>query len=76
MMYRSALNQIALIAEPRPMPALDLEARIAWRMGDVSRALQVRQSLLELGYARRSFLAFWSEVDQANTAESGVSQGG
>ena len=76
MMYRSALNQIALIAEPRPMSALDLEARIAWRMGDVSRALQVRQSLLELGYARRSFLAFWSEVDQANTAESGVSQGG
>lgn len=76
MMYRSALNQLGLMNTPRPMYSDELEARIAWSLGDVSRALAVRQSLEERGYARRSFLAFWSEIDQANTVEAEFSQGG
>ena len=76
MMYRSALNQLGLMSAPRPMYSDELEARIAWKLGDVSRALEVRQSLQERGYARRSFLAFWSEIDQANTAETALSRGG
>ena len=75
-MYRSALNQLGMIAEPRRLAAADLESRIYWRLGDIAQAMQVRRALEARGYASRGFTQFWDEIDQADTAQAAPYQGG
>ena len=76
-MYRSALNQLGMIGEPRPLRAFDLESRLYWRLGDMTQAMQLRRSLEARGYESLAFQQFWFEVDQGNTAQvAPPSQGG
>jgi tetratricopeptide (TPR) repeat protein len=75
-MFRSALSQLGMIAEPRRVAALDLESRIYWRLGDVARAMQGRRALEARGYANISFQRFWEEVDRNGTAQAEPTQGG
>ena len=75
-LYRSALNQLGMIAEPRRLAAIDLEARLYWRLGDIAQAMQLRRALEGRGYANRDFMAFWAEIDQGNTAQAAPYEGG
>ncbi|WP_440958945.1 hypothetical protein ACFELO_02215 [Oceanicaulis sp. LC35] len=76
-MYRSALNQLGMIAEPKPLRAFDLESRLYWRLGDMAQAMQLRRSLEARGYESLAFRDFWLEVDQGLTAQAETStQGG
>jgi len=75
-MYRSVLSQLGMIAEPRRLAALDLEARAYWRLGDIAQAMQVRRALEARGYNNSAFQAFWAEIDQGNTAQAAPYQGG
>ena len=75
-MYRSALNQLGMIAEPRRLAVIDLESRLYWRLGDVAQAMRLRRALEARGYANLSFETFWSEIDQGATAQASPYQGG
>lgn len=75
-LYRSALNQLGMIAEPRRLAAIDLEARLYWRLGDIAQAMQLRRALEGRGYANRDFMVFWAEIDQGNTAQAAPYEGG
>ena len=75
-MYRSALNQLGMMAEPRRLAVIDLESRLYWRLGDVAQAMRLRRALEARGYANFSFRAFWEEIDQGATAQASPYQGG
>ena len=75
-MYRTALNQLGMIAEPRPLAVIDLESRLYWRLGDVAQAMRLRRALEARGYANFSFRTFWADIDQGATAQASPYQGG
>lgn len=70
--WRSALSELAQFEPPRDLRADDVYARVQYRLGETSHARALYQSLLDRGYARPDFIAFWDAPDPlVNVRNSG-----
>ena len=62
---REHLDQIEVV-EVNPY-LTDLRSRVAYRLGEISEARALRVELDAIGYARPDYVAFWNEVDSAQS---------
>jgi tetratricopeptide (TPR) repeat protein len=61
--WRRGLLEIEQIDPPRDLRADDVFARLRFRLGDREEGRRGQQALIDSGYARPDFIAFWSGVD-------------
>lgn len=68
---RRAREHLGIVAASGASPfVMDLQSRIAVRLGETSEARDLRAQLEAIGYARPDYLAFWNEIDAAQSVST------
>ncbi|WP_394692380.1 hypothetical protein [Hyphobacterium sp.] len=68
--WRRGLSEIEQIDPPRDLRADDVLGRLTYRLGDREEGRQRQQELIESGYARPDFVAFWAQSDDQLNAQN------
>lgn len=68
--WRRGLSEIEQIDPPRDLRADDVLGRLIYRLGDREEGRQRQQALIESGYARPDFIAFWAQSDDQLNAQN------